>query len=166
MAKYGVPEFEKLKTSTRTIVVYCNMEFVLEKIFRSIPVTTVEVPLTKKKKNVDKRLIKAPYGSVIGLSYGCKNMLRGIDLRKAKKHWCPACRPTKLRGDREIRDNTVVEELHKMPGTDVLEIKYCCTKCKQYFSLKQLKKITNFLNQVTISLFFGGYPSQHHAVQE
>ena len=59
MTKYGVPEYEDLKTSTRTVMVYTNISFDLKKIFESVKVTDIEAPLTKKKKNVDKKRLVA-----------------------------------------------------------------------------------------------------------
>lgn len=153
LKKYNIPKFEELKTSTRTVIVYFNLQLDLQKIFESIPITNITVPLTKKKKNVDKKKIIAPYGAVISLQN--KNVIRGIDLRKNKKHWCPACQLVNVKEGREIKVNTVVEEIHKMDNSDIQEIKYFCTKCEAYFSLRQLKKITNFLNQVTIVLSIG-----------
>ena len=150
MTKYGVPEYKDLKTSTRTVMVYCNISFDLTKIFESINITDIEAPLTKKKKNVDKKRLIAPYGAVISLQK--ENLIRGIDLRKAKKHWCPACQVVVIKAEREVKVNTVEERLAIIPGTDIKEIQYFCTKCETYFTLKQLKKIINFLNQITIVL--------------
>lgn len=148
MTKYGVPEYEDLKTSTRTVMVYTNISFELKKIFESVKVTDIEAPLTKKKKNVDKKRLVAPYGAIISLQK--ENLIRGIDLRKAKKHWCPACQVVIVKEEREIKVNTVEERLKLLPGTDIREIQYFCTKCETYFTLRQLKKIINFLNQITI----------------
>jgi hypothetical protein len=151
---YGVPEFENLKTSTRTIMVYSNMLFNLLKIFRDIYITPVETPLTKKKKNVDKKKLVAPYGAVINVQRG--NRFRGIDIRKSQKHWCAAnCRETAFRGDKEVNVNTIIEISSLIEGTDIYEIKYFCTKCNLFYTLKQLKKIVSFLNQVTIVLSIG-----------
>ena len=154
MVKYGVPEYEDLKTSTRTVMVYCNLSFDLKKIFESVKVTDIEAPLTKKKKNVDKKRLQAPYGSVISLQR--ENQIRGIDLRKAKKHWCPACQVIVVKEEREIKVNTVEERLRTIPKTDIKEIQYFFTKCETYFTLRQLKKIINFLNQITIVLSIEG----------
>jgi hypothetical protein len=152
--KYDVPEFKNLKTSTRTIMVYSNMSFNLLKIFRDVYITPVHTPLTKKKKNVDKKKLIAPYGAIISVQKG--NCFRGIDIRKSQKHWCAAnCRETTLRGEKEVNVNTIIEIPYIIEGTDVYEIKYYCLKCKLYYNLKQLKKIINFLNQVTIVLSIG-----------
>lgn len=154
MAKYGVPEFENLETSTRTIMIDTNIIFNFSKIFRRVYITPVDVPLTKKKKNVDKKKLTAPYGAIISVQKGIQ--FRGIDLRKRKKHWCASnCREMVQRGKKQVRVNTVVGVPFAIKGTDVYEHRYYCTKCKQYYSPKQLDIITNFLNQVTIVLSVG-----------
>lgn len=154
MARYGVPEFEDLQTSTKTIMAYSNVTFNLAKIFRSVYITPVEVPLTKKKKNVDKKRLSAPYGAVISVQKGIQ--FRGIDLRKSKKHWCASnCRQMVQKGKKKVRVNTVIEEPSLKEGSDIYENKYYCTSCNKYYSLRQLGIITNFLNQVTIVLSVG-----------
>ena len=152
--KYGVPDFDQLKTSTRTVMVYSNISFDLMKIFNNVHITPVDTPLTKKKKNVDKKRLIAPYGSIISIQKG--NLFRGIDIRKSKKHWCAAnCGETVQRGKKIVKINTITEVPLLIEGTDIHEIKYYCSQCKKYYTLKQLKKITNFLNQVTIVLSIG-----------
>jgi hypothetical protein len=152
--KFNLPEFKNLKTSTRTIMVYSNMSFNLLKIFRDVYITSVHAPLTKKKKNVDKKKLVAPYGAIISVQKG--NRFRGIDIRKSKKHWCAAnCRETIFRGEKDVNVNTIIEIPSLVEGTDIYEIKYFCTKCELFYTLKQLKKIINFLNQVTLVLSIG-----------
>lgn len=154
LKKYGVPEFQELKTSTRTVMVYSNVLFHLPKIFRGLYITPVDVPLTKKKKNVDKKRLSAPYGAIISVQKGIH--YRGIDLRKSRKHWCACnCRRTERRGNKDVQINTVIEKPHLIEGTDIYEIRYFCTECERYYTIKQLKKITNFLNQVTIVISIG-----------
>jgi len=135
-------------------MVYSNMSFNLLKIFRDVYITPVDTPLTKKKKNVDKKRLVAPYGSIISIQKG--NNFRGIDIRKIEKYWCVAnCREVIHRGNKIVEVNTIVSSPSLIEGTDIYEIKYFCTQCKTYYTLKQLKKIANFLNQVTIVLSIG-----------
>lgn len=135
-------------------MVYSNMLFNLSKIFKEVNITHVNTPLTKKKKNVDKKRLVAPYGTIISIQKG--NQYRGIDSRKTAKHWCAAnCREVTQKGNKTVKVNTIVESPSLIEGTDIYEIKYFCTQCKTYYTLKQLKKITNFLNQVTIVLSIG-----------
>ena len=61
--------FEDLNKSTITMMVYSNLSFDLMKIFGHIPVTHIVPPLTRKKKKVDKKKLKASYGSVISVQY-------------------------------------------------------------------------------------------------
>ena len=82
ISSFGVPEFETLKTSTKTVMVYTNILFDLQQIFTLTPVTIVDIPLTKKKHKVDKKHIVAPYGAVYSIS--TKKDFRGIDLRNKK----------------------------------------------------------------------------------
>lgn len=79
----SVPKFEDLNVSTRTVMVYSNMVFDLPFLFDNIPITDVDAPLTKKQKNIDKKRIVAPYGSIFSLHF--RNQIRGLDLRKKKK---------------------------------------------------------------------------------
>ena len=81
--------FEDLNTSTITMMVYSNLTFDLMKVFSHIPITHIVLPLTRKKKRIDKKKLKAPYGSVISLQYGV--YIRGIRLSKEKKYCCPTC---------------------------------------------------------------------------
>lgn len=150
-------KFSELQTSTRTVMVYSNIEFNFKKIFEGMTITPTDIPLTKKKKNVDKKKIKASKGSIINIQYG--NLYRGINLKKAKKYWCSVnCRLTKSvqEDESETKINTIVEEFCLVEGsTDIYETKYFCTNCSKYYTLKQLKKILNFLNQVSIVMSLG-----------
>jgi len=162
MKKYGLPDFGDLKTSTRTEMVYLNSKLDLGKIFAGVQLTEVDIPLTKKKKNVNKSLLKAPKGAVISVQKGV--FMRGIDVRKKKKHWCAAnCRlEKKYNVDAKPKKIlSVVEEIHDVKNelynelTDLKEIKYHCENCDMYYTYKQIGKIPTFLNQVTIVLSIG-----------
>lgn len=69
-------EFDELDISTNTIMVYCNITFNLQKVYEVLPITVVDVPLTKKKKLPDVKKIKAPYGTIFSIRY--KNDYKGI----------------------------------------------------------------------------------------
>lgn len=154
MKNYGLPNFEELKTSTRTVMVYCNMVFELEELFTNFPITKVHVPLTKKKKNVEKSLLKAPYGAIISTQRGIR--YRGINLRRNKKLWCaPNCQTTVQKGTVKKKVNTVIEESRPIPGTDMHQIHFFCTQCERYYDIRELKKIPNFLNQTSIYISIG-----------
>lgn len=73
-------QFKDLKVSTMTIMVYTNMEFDIEKLFKELPITEIDVPLTKKKKTPNLKKITAPYNSIISIRY--KNDFRGVETKK------------------------------------------------------------------------------------
>jgi len=72
-------EFKELGTSTKTVMVYCNVSFNIETLFENLPITIVDVPLTKKKKLPDMKKVKAPKGTLISLRY--MNKFRGINTK-------------------------------------------------------------------------------------
>jgi hypothetical protein len=147
----NVPDFHDLEISTRTVMVYSNLNLNFKQIFEKIAITYVDTPLTKKKKNVDKKKLKAPYGAIINVQHG--NCFRGINLKKSKKHWCsPNCRLTKINSEdeTETKINSIIESFDLIEGTDIYQTLYYCTNCEKYYTLKELKKIITFLNQVTI----------------
>lgn len=145
---YGLKTFDDLQTSTMTIMVYSNAFFNREKLFKGINITEVPIPLTKKQKNVDKKKIEAPYGSIISVQKGTR--IRGIDLRKKKKHWCTVCQPMKVWDDKERKINTVTESLHTIPDTDIKKIMYDCSRCEKSYPPRVIHKINHFLNQLTV----------------
>lgn len=156
--EYGLPPFEELVTSTQTVMVYCNVEFDLQKLFYNMTLTDVEVPRTKKQKNVDKKKISAPYGAIIGVQ--SRTMIRGVDIRKKNKQWCTICRPETPPdpNGKTKKILTLTEFLVDVEGTDIRRIKYHCSKCQKDYEQSELKKIGHFLNQLTIVLSLGNQP--------
>lgn len=78
---FKAPKFDALQTSTETVMVYTNMVFDLEAIYKSFEVYELEeVPLTKKRAHIDKKKIVAPRGSIVSLSYNGK--VKGLDMRR------------------------------------------------------------------------------------
>lgn len=154
---YGLKPFESLQTSTSTIMVYTNVIFDKQKIFESIKLTEIDVPLTKKQGNPDKKKLVAPYGAIVSVQY--QTYIRGIDLRKKKKRWCTVCQPIKVSQEgEETKIMTVTEKLDPVEGTDMFAIKYFCAKCQKTYKPEELYKINHFLNQVTIVLSTGTQP--------
>lgn len=153
-------EFEDLKTSTSTVMIYTNILFHTEKIFYELDVQTVDVPLTKKQKNVDKKNMVAPYGSIISTQYLMQ--IRGVNLRKKKKHWCTFCMPHKT----TINSNGVEKESNIKTITEYIEegeddvsfIMFYCSECDASYYPSDVKKINHFLNQLTIVLSIGTHP--------
>jgi len=154
MENHRILPFEELKTSTITVMTYTNVQFEFKEIFEQIPITKIDVPLTKKRKNVDKKRLKAPREAVIGVQSG--PFFRGVDTRKKKKHWCELnCQLTERKNDKDVKILTMVEEPRQIENSDVWEIWYYCTNCELHYTAKQLKKIPNFLNQGTIVISIG-----------
>jgi len=154
--RHGLKEFEDLQTSTMTVMIYTNVLFEMPEIFRNVELTEVEVPLTKKQKNVDKKKIVAPYGAIISVQ--SKTKIRGVDLRKKKKHWCTVCQPYKVVDDKEIKVITVTEHLVPDEDTDAFSIMYYCSRCQKSYRPEEMKKINHFLNQLTAVLSVGKQP--------
>ena len=78
--------FEDVNPTTSTMMVYSNLFFDLMQIFSHIPVTPIIKPTLTRKKRINKKKLKATYGSVISLQYGL--YIRGIRLSKEKRYWC------------------------------------------------------------------------------
>lgn len=149
------PLFEDLKTSTKTIMCYTNVQFDLKKVFEALEVSPAVLPKTKKQKNIDKKKIRAPAGSVISMHY--QKFLRGVNLRKMKKYWCPRCKLLNSKG-KEIKtvealflEKTV--EGFGRPSYPMLN--WFCDQCSRSYEPQTIgrKKIDNFLNQTTLIMF-------------
>jgi hypothetical protein len=155
--EYGLREFEDLSTSTSTVMVYTNISFDVTRLFSSLKITPIDVPLTKKQ-NVDKDKIDAPYGAIVSIQ--SKTKIRGVNLRKKKKHWCTVCQPMKIVNDKEVKILTITEHLERVydakgAPTDCQDIIYYCSKCQRDYRPEEQKKINHFLNQLTIILSLG-----------
>lgn len=158
-SKTKMTKFEDLKTSTRTIMVYTNITFNSTEFFSQLDYTAIEAPLTRKKKNIDKKKLVAPYGSIIGLYWG--PYVRGLDIRKIKKQICPFCNITRMVNDEtEVKVATLEPFLDSsitdsnLPS-DTLEVKYKGTCCGRVYNWKHLAKLTSFLNQITVVFSLG-----------
>ena len=82
------PDFENLKISTQVVMIYTNMLFDRQAIFNELPYHVIKDPsLTKKYKNIDKKKLEAPYGSIVSIQNG--NEVRGLDMRNKKKKAVP-----------------------------------------------------------------------------
>lgn len=156
--KSRIPKFEDLKVSTVTEMVYTNLQFNLKRIFESVYVTPIDFTRSKKKRYINKKDLKPGYGSIISVNWG--PMIRGLNMRKSKLRWCAyTCQKKVILEDGTETDekiNTVVEEIVEDEYIEgLLHIKFYCTECRKYYTHKQLDQITNFLNQVTLSLCIG-----------
>lgn len=163
--KFRYIPFENLDTSTQTVMAYANVKFNVDVIFRELNITEVEVPYTRKQKNVDKKKLNAPYGAIISSQFASK--IRGINLRKKKYIWCTVCQPTIITDDEEevclntVSEYTVPNKRGKIDPEypkDTHFIKYYCERCERSYDIKELKKINHFLNQLTMVLSVGKQP--------
>lgn len=151
--------FENLPTSTATSMVYSNINLDLKAVFSGIPITHIVPPLTKKKKNIDRKALKAPYGAIISIQKSI--FIRGIRMSKKKTYWCPSCQ---LLDDDDEEIHSVLEqvrpitkedaEIEALP-MDTKKIHFVCSECDREFQIKQLREIVPFLNQVTIVVSIG-----------
>jgi hypothetical protein len=148
-----VKNFDELNASTITTMIYSNMFFNLPNLFKKLPLEkNVDIVYTKKQKNIDKKKLVAPYGSIISIQ--TKNFIRGINTRRSVKQWCTICRPTVTVNNREKKVLSCSEVLHPTED-DISEIKYFCSKCNKTYKGSELKKIGHFLNQTTFDFSIG-----------
>lgn len=145
------PDFDDLVPSTKTITIYCNLTFNRRKIFEEIHIEeeNIQYDLTKKKKNIDKKKVKVPYGSIVRIANGI--YLRGMKFN-SKKYFCPTCQIVKVKGNIVKKVNTIEEEIDQdyRGKNGIKKINYKCSNCKQYYEPSDLKKIVYFLNQTPI----------------
>jgi hypothetical protein len=147
------PAFDDLTISTCTVVVYSNVVLNLEKIFESFVVKYIKnVPLTKKKKNVDKSKIKAEEGEIISCRWG--DYLRGVPL-KMEKYRCVICCPVTQKKYKKVYPKTVVKTYIPYKD-DIKKAVYTCEKCSNKISSKELAKIPDFLNQICLVMYLYG----------
>lgn len=142
MTSSQIEKFENLKVSTQTILVYTNIVFNFDTIFKNFEVTPIDfTPLTKKKKNIDKKMITAPENSIISIQKG--RYFRGKYLRKKKKYVCPI-----------HNKKTIIEIVNEAESTqETSNIEYFCTECGVYYQPEKFKKICIFLNQITLDIY-------------
>jgi len=154
--KMNLPEFDDLIPSTKTITIYCNVKFNRKKIFKEIPIQdyNIEYDLTKKKKNIDKKKVKAPYGSIVRVSNGI--YFRGMKF-SSKKYFCPVCQVVRVKGNIEKKVLTIEEEVDENyeSNNDIKRIKFKCRNCEQYYEPSNFRKIVYFLNQTPIVISLG-----------
>lgn len=78
---------QTIKISTRTIMVYFNLEYHIEKISKQrdklINLENVTYKLTKKSKQIDKKTIRGPSGQIFCTEY--RNDVVGLPIKRKKK---------------------------------------------------------------------------------
>jgi len=78
-----IPKFKNLISSTQTVMIYTNVSFNLEKIFKNINISSAKTVLTKRVNNIDKKKVEGNYGKIISIQRF--DDIRGLDLKKKKK---------------------------------------------------------------------------------
>jgi len=73
-------KFQEIKQTTKTIMAYLNFTYDLKKLYDKLPYITIDIPLTKRKKNPNFKKVKAPNNNIYILQYGkeCKGIVREI----------------------------------------------------------------------------------------
>lgn len=154
--------FDELPTSTTTAMVFSNIKFNHDKIFKTIKVdpSGFVSTLKSKKKNAPNSIFNAAYGAIGCVQKGI--YFRGLKMSKKKKYWCPTCQLYNAK-DKQIL--TIEEEQHELSEKELLEypadtkkLKFKCKKCNQYHERKNLGKIVVFLNQLTIVVALENMP--------
>lgn len=81
-------EFDDIKVSTKTFIIYTNMVLNLKKLFEYLPITEYTVVPKKRgrKKKMDQpdQKIVIDCGSIVTMKY--ENQLRGVELKQKKSH--------------------------------------------------------------------------------
>ena len=148
------PLFEDLKTSTKTIMCYTNVEFDLHKVFSNVRVEEPTESVYKNHKNIDKKNIRGVPGSIVSMHY--QKYLRGVNLRKMKRYPCPRCKSRNAKG-KEIKTVEAIFVKKDVEGFDrpISTLEWYCEKCSRSYEPQTIgrKKIDNFLNQTTLILF-------------
>lgn len=79
--------FDEIKVSTQTVIIYTNLKLNIGKIFEKLPITEYEVVKKKRgRKRKDSEVAKPqviPYGSIVTLKY--EDKVRGVLLKAKKK---------------------------------------------------------------------------------
>lgn len=151
------PPFNELRTSTQTTMVYTNIRFSRSTIFKRIKIAqNLQISYTKKKKYVDRKTSKLPYGAIVSAAYHGK--IRGPDTRRKPECACILC--GKKEDEKKIARQYVKEGADKYGAK---EIWIHCSKCgKDYSVTDPALKVGNkragigFPYQVTIVISLGG----------
>jgi TATA-box binding protein (TBP) (component of TFIID and TFIIIB) len=154
-----VANFEDMSTTTSTVMVYTNISFDMRKMYDNLVCdSSIEPVYTKKQRNIDKKKLIVPRGSIVSVSLSDDH--HGLLTRDKKKLWCTMCRPVEFSKDgKESRPTTVRVVPNPVEGTtDRYKIVYHCEKCNETYSASKFKKISHFLNQCNIIFSIGKNP--------
>jgi hypothetical protein len=156
-------EFDDIKVSTKTFIIYTNMVLNLKKLFEYLPIT--EYTVVPKKRGRKKKLgqpdqpISIECGSIVTMKY--ENQLRGVELKQKKSH-------SKTKKSKWFRNSfTVVMILENKPinfkvcQNGVFQVTGCkfdkhAEECIKYIwhYIKDQKDIYNFTKGDQLEILF------------
>lgn len=112
MSLNGLKNFDDIKVSTQTVIIYTNLKLQIDKIFDTLPITEYEVVKKKrgrKKKGNDEVVQQViPYGSIITLKYEDKH--RGVLLKQKKQKSKSASKKTECYFRNSLTIVTYIDE--------------------------------------------------------
>lgn len=155
------PQLEDLQFTTIAMMMYSNTvndPAQLMELIRPYPI--VDVPRTKKKQSIDKKKIRAPYGSIISARYW--NTFKGLCMVEDVRLWCVVtCQLTMPHPNdytRTVKINTLEEVYTPVPGQpDTFTISYHCSHCNQDYTIDDVKSAITFRNQIQLDVSLGDY---------
>jgi hypothetical protein len=122
-----IKDFDSLKTSTKTIMVYTNLTFDLFVLYYVLPTCPVKIPYSKK---VSKSDIVAPYGGIFSIQRGKET--RGVDTRLAKRKKDEKKNSRKKHIEHFLNQNSILmmlegHHIHMMLFGDNIKVAGCRT---------------------------------------
>lgn len=151
-SKIPIPRpFKELNVTTHTIMVYTNLNFDTHKLFWNIKNTILPVSYKKKDAYIP------PYGAILCIQSG--TFIRGIVMRKKKKHWCTVCCQIKEQENNLGKGKKlkyITEQIvQDTKNPNLWHILYFCSFCNKIYDPRSIKKITHFPHQITLSMSVG-----------
>lgn len=147
-------EFDDLRATTITTVVYTNLYLEEEKLFYRLPIhEDVDHEKILTSKSSRKKYCKDfPVGTIVSVQF--QDLVRGCIFRKSKKKWCNVCQLSQRdqQGDLfvDVQVKTVREVYRYDPVTKITKIMCYCTNCDTEYSPRDLKILSYFRNQVMV----------------
>lgn len=147
--------------STIAMMMYSNTLISASALIQRIqPHILDHVPRTKKKKDIDKKKIRAPYGAIVSARHW--NIVKGLVIKENTKHWCivtcQLMKPHRRTPGKMVKDKTLSEIYTPVEGQpDTYEISYFCSHCRQHYTIHDIKKAITFRNQLQLDVSMGDY---------
>jgi hypothetical protein len=151
------PEFSDLSSSTMTLVVRTNICFDFKKFYETIELVPTDRNIAFSTRRVSKSLVGNGCDRGLAFSVQYKYRIRGLPVRKSKKHWCGVCQRYEI--DEQGNTNKIIDVKEiKLPSKrrdDEIVIKYECPGCEKIYSANRMGVFTRFRNQVAINITTG-----------